>query len=324
MVSNQPILFTLIITTFNSVEFLENILALVRENESPFVEIILVDDCSTDGTFEELSKHKYQSFKVIGKTENEGVSNSRNLGLKSAHGRYVGFLDADDQLLLNELVYQLDQIDKNINGNFDMLEFDYLKSHQLFSLQKPNKNSSVGYNLENAAHLLHSLLKTNKYEAPAWKRIYRLGFLTDNNINFFEGIYHEDEPWTYHVFTSAKLVVKVDAVFYYYRTTADSITTSFDADMIKKRAKDIQYVAINCLKLLQQKKQEKYYKLYSDYFSRMVMFGFSLGDRNYEFNRCLPLQKSYKVKTRLKAIVFAMSPKIYQKILLAILKMKIK
>ena len=86
---NHEILFSLIVTTFNSMYFVKDILTLVKENNNYLVEIIIVDDNSNDGTFEELSKFNYHNYNVLGKTENKGVSHSRNLGIKNAKGEKI-------------------------------------------------------------------------------------------------------------------------------------------------------------------------------------------------------------------------------------------
>lgn len=97
---------TLVIPTYNEAPWLERCLNSVLHQTVPFDEVIVVDDGSTDETFNIL--HNYNKFNVIYCDINKGVSHARNEGLKRATGDYVTFLDADDELLPNacEMMHQ--------------------------------------------------------------------------------------------------------------------------------------------------------------------------------------------------------------------------
>lgn len=113
-------LVSVIITTFNSAEFIERSLTSVLEQTYKNIEIIIVDDNSKDNTLDILKKYEDQ-INVIKKEKNLGPANSRNLGLKSCNGDLVCFLDADDywkKKKINEQVkYAKQYPDINIFSN---------------------------------------------------------------------------------------------------------------------------------------------------------------------------------------------------------------
>ena len=92
----QP-LVSVIIPVYNSRKRLAACLDHVAAMDYPNLEVIIVDDCSTDGSLEicRTYEKKVPYFHVITK-KNEGVSAARNRGIKEAHGKYIQFVDSDD------------------------------------------------------------------------------------------------------------------------------------------------------------------------------------------------------------------------------------
>ena len=93
-------LVSVIVNVYNCKEYLPTSLGCVRQQTYQNLEVILVDDCSTDGSGEfcdEYCKHD-KRFRVIHHEKNTGVSGPRNTGLKNAQGEYVYFLDGDDYM----------------------------------------------------------------------------------------------------------------------------------------------------------------------------------------------------------------------------------
>lgn len=113
-------LVSVIITTFNSAEFIERSLTSVLEQSYKNIEIIVVDDNSKDNTLDILKAYE-DKIKVIKKEKNLGPANSRNLGIMSCNGDLISFLDADDywkKKKINEQVkYAKQYPDINIFSN---------------------------------------------------------------------------------------------------------------------------------------------------------------------------------------------------------------
>ena len=90
-------LVSVIIPNYNSIKFIEATLDSVFKQTHKNIEIIIIDDGSTDGSYEYISDLKNQNVKLI-KNPGKGACAARNYGLKIATGDYIQFLDADDLL----------------------------------------------------------------------------------------------------------------------------------------------------------------------------------------------------------------------------------
>ncbi|BBM83567.1 glycosyltransferase family 2 protein [Candidatus Uabimicrobium amorphum] len=104
-------LVTVIIPTFNRASFLEKCITAVLEQLHKRIEIIIVDDGSTDNTPQVLSTYKHQ-LKIITQ-ENNGVSCARNVGIREAKGDFIAFCDSDDYWLPKKITLQLEVFKQN-------------------------------------------------------------------------------------------------------------------------------------------------------------------------------------------------------------------
>ena len=84
------------------------------------IEVIVIDDCSTDNTLEVLNQYTRLPLKIFQNEVNSGPGIARNKGLDNATGEYVTFLDSDDWLVTENISYLLD----NYNNEYDIIWFD--------------------------------------------------------------------------------------------------------------------------------------------------------------------------------------------------------
>ncbi len=108
MLESQPSLVSVIIPCHNQAKFLSEAIGSVLNQSYSAFEIVVVDDGSTDATFEVATR--YREVRCIRQT-NQGVSASRNAGLGASKGNYLVFLDADDRLLPRALEIGLECLD---------------------------------------------------------------------------------------------------------------------------------------------------------------------------------------------------------------------
>lgn len=104
-------LVTVIIPTFNRALFIEKCIDAVLKQSYSDIELIVVDDGSTDNTPQILSKYKHQ-IKIITQ-ENKGVSCARNTGLREASGNFIAFCDSDDYWLPKKIALQLNVFEEH-------------------------------------------------------------------------------------------------------------------------------------------------------------------------------------------------------------------
>jgi glycosyltransferase involved in cell wall biosynthesis len=97
---------SVIVPCFNVEEYLEDCLnSLVKQTIFDDLEIVCIDDGSTDSTLKILEQYKFKySNIIVVSQDNQGQSSARNAGLKLATGKYIGFIDSDD--IINEVYYE--------------------------------------------------------------------------------------------------------------------------------------------------------------------------------------------------------------------------
>ena len=95
----RPVLISVIVPIYNTLNYLQRCVDSIRRQTYKYLEIILVDDGSTDrsGAMAEKFALEDRRIKVFHK-ENGGVSSARNLGIDKARGEYIGFVDSDDYI----------------------------------------------------------------------------------------------------------------------------------------------------------------------------------------------------------------------------------
>lgn len=113
---NKEKIFSIIIPVYNGEYTIERALASLISNKKFIKEVVVINDCSTDGTqrlINKFIKNNYFNIKVIRNTEKLGVGYSRRIGIQKSKGEWITFLDADDCLTANSLRYVYEHIINN-------------------------------------------------------------------------------------------------------------------------------------------------------------------------------------------------------------------
>lgn len=159
----------------NSVEELKRMVNSVQALSSAIkYEIVIVDDGSTKDLSQSYKRLALEYKINYFKKDNGGVSSARNYGLKRAKGRYVVFLDADDQFVAND--FSLNQLGADLTI-YDM-ERENIEEHKSYILNINNNNQYLESNA-----LLPYLLKDGIFNSANGK-VYSKDFLEKNNIKF--------------------------------------------------------------------------------------------------------------------------------------------
>ena len=211
-------LLSIIIPVYNVEKYIERCVKSVAIRNKELVEIILVDDGSTDKSgklCDELAKQ--YTCNVVHK-ENGGLSSARNIGKKCAVGEYLFFLDSDD--CVSELFYAqiIPELQK---GLYDIIEFKsyWERKYNVFDahISDKKKEQSIKQCLED--------ILLNRVGNQICLRIYRSNLFS--HIDFPEGKNYEDIDTFHRVLVQAQNVLKLDSELYYYNiTTQNSITKS--------------------------------------------------------------------------------------------------
>ena len=209
---------SIIVPIYNVESYLERCLqSLVGQTYSD-IEIILVDDGSTDSCPQICDKwaENDERIKVIHK-ENGGLSDARNAGIAVATGDYIAFVDSDDWV---ELDYYEVLIQKLIENDADIIECGVYLVNEMGELltQRSAKNEIL---VLNRVEALQKLVMEDGVYQTVWNKLYKRGVI--QNILFEVGKYHEDEFWTYQVLDRMERMVIISSPKYYYMQRSSSI-----------------------------------------------------------------------------------------------------
>ncbi len=216
------ILFSIIMPCYNSSEFIDDVVIKVRRQiENRNIEFIIIDDCSTDNTLLKIQGYQSSQIKVIKNDVNSGPNFSRNIGLKTASGKYVLFLDSDD-FFLDSIFDCIETISKN--DYFDILSFGFnFISDDKKLLTRHTFRNEVFYNKS----IINNFL-SGKIYAVCWNKIYNRLFLINNNIFFIEDKIHgRDSIFALDCCFYAKKFVSIDKKFYYSKVRNGSFSRNF-------------------------------------------------------------------------------------------------
>ncbi len=225
----EPVV-SVIIPVYNSEKYIQECLDSILAQTMKNIEIICVDDGSSDGSPEILEKYAVRTDRmVIHQQSHRGVSAARNAGLRLARGKYVYFMDSDDTVhpeMLERITKRAEMDDLDItyfNGRAftEKNEFQEIVYEQNALMDRSHKYEGIYPGEE----LMVAMYRNREYWMTQWLQLYRRSFLWENNLLFNEGIIHEDNLFTFVCMLSAKRCGYVDEIFYEKRIRPDSITT---------------------------------------------------------------------------------------------------
>ena len=184
-------LISVIIPVYNVEKYLDRCVESVVNQTYKNLEIILIDDGSTDNCLAKCDEwaRKDSRIKVIHK-KNGGLSDARNAGLKIAQGKYIGFVDSDDWIRCDmyQMLYERLQIDdSDIAACGVEMIWEDGKSSQLLT--------KMGKCVLNKQEAMRAIVEETWLKQPVWYKLYRTESI--QGILFPIGKYHEDVFWSY-------------------------------------------------------------------------------------------------------------------------------
>ncbi len=224
---NQP-LVSVIIPVYNVEKYLNECVESVINQTYKNLEILLIDDGSTDNSGEICDEYKEKDSRInVIHKKNDGLSNARNDGINNSNGEYLYFLDSDDYLEHNAIYILLNIIIKN-NSDFvffDGVSFDDLNGNYSFNC-KQNYIRKKQYPDNNGINVLELMQKNKEYHSAVPLMFFKKSFLSENQLCFKSDILHEDMLFTYQAYIKAGLVSQCENALYNRRNRSNSITTS--------------------------------------------------------------------------------------------------
>lgn len=324
---NNP-LVTISIPIYNCENHLVNCLQSVVNQEYKNLEIQLVDDLGNDNSMQLaedfILKHSDFNFKILKNEKNSGLSVVRNVGIDHAKGKYIFFLDSDDEITpdcISKIVEiaEREQV-QMVCGNVKTVKLETKEEISAFRLQN-TKDKIIG-NTE----IFESFIQ-GKFPVPSWNKLILLDFLKQNKLYFKEGLFAQDS------LQSFETALVLDSVFflkdntYIYYLHQDSvihnrkkkhfdnwitIATEFEKHYQKeensKRKKQIlgyliDYKDLTLLMNWKAQKNEELWKYSYDAYKKLASFSvgdyldsaFSLELKKKNFLQNLPTNLGYKI-----------------------------
>lgn len=210
--SDAP-LFTIVVPVYNAASRLRDCLTTILTQSFDDLELIAVDDASTDASCAVLDEFADQDprVRVLHQAANSGPGAARNLGIASARGSYVLFVDADDQLTGEALRRIADRIASADSP--DVVMFGFARSYPDGAVVPDARSSALAPEALLYARDRPALLEIFP---AAWNKACRLDYLHRCQLSFPDGMY-EDIPWSYSVLMTAKQLATLDHTCYHYR-----------------------------------------------------------------------------------------------------------
>ncbi|MDY4576875.1 MAG: glycosyltransferase [Anaerobutyricum hallii] len=230
----MSVLLSIVIPVYNVAEYIPYCLENIVNKNSNEIEIILVDDGSTDssGTVIDEFANQYQNVISYHKA-NGGLSDARNFGLLKSSGKYVFFFDSDDFVTIDFISSIINTLKKD---EYDAVlwDADIYDEHG----KRMNVDSSYYHHTGLKDELVYTgkevieyqLQNHNDYVTTVWLGLYSRRMLIDNCIWFEKGLLHEDEMWTQKVFLASSKIKYLESAFYCYRKRSNSIMNPADKD----------------------------------------------------------------------------------------------
>ncbi len=233
---------SVIIPVYNVKKYLPECVEKIAEKSKYNVEIILIDDGSTDGSGELCDEYaaRYENIKVLHK-RNGGLGSARNVGLEIATGEYILFLDSDDYVEM----FALEDLYENAGAqNLDILLYgaNTFFEDEVSSKNIPKQNYSRKCCLDKVYSGLEVICEEQKqgmYITSVCLRLYKLEYLRKYNRKFNEEIIHEDIDYSFFTLLNANRVRAYGKNYYQRRYRSGSIITS---SKLKKKFAGYQHV----------------------------------------------------------------------------------
>lgn len=239
---------SIIIPVYNSARYLKKCLDSIVMQTYSNLQIICVDDGSTDNSWEILEDYASKDLRFnIFRKKNEGVSEARNYGLKQAKGKFLMFVDSDDWIDENTCEIAINKIQEK---ELDVVMWSYVR--EMSEKSRPKNIMSADYVFENNEvqkklyrrmyGILGEELRTVENAdalCTVWGKLYRRDLIEKNQISFFDihkiGNY-EDGLFNLDVFRYAKSVMFLNQNLYHYRRdNTSSVTSKYDEELKNKK-----------------------------------------------------------------------------------------
>lgn len=221
---------TVIIPVYNTEEFVEESILSVLSEKELNVELLLIDDGSTDDSGKIIDRYADQNVSVKAFHQpNKGLSSARNLGLENASGKYVCYLDSDDYYIPGKLVQAFHLCEEK---KLDLLFMTYMnffndnlakEKWNIHRTEQVMRRGSYPQEPVSGIELLNSFQEQDEFSVMVCMQMVKRSMIEEQHIRYVDGILFEDAPYTYQVILHSKRTMACNEALYRRRIRDNSL-----------------------------------------------------------------------------------------------------
>lgn len=232
----QDMLVSIIIPAYNVEQYIEKCLLSIIRQSFTNLEVIVVDDGSTDKTGQLIDAFVKQDCRVrVIHKKNAGVSTARNIGIEASAGDYLVFVDADDYLAQDYIEYMISLVTKT-EAEFCLSKYCFTKNDE----KQVNTETIEKLSPEEATVLLLS----PDVIVGCWNKIFKRSLIIENEIRFSNELFYGEG--LNFIITMSQVSNSVGVgnrkVYYYRRNNINSATTKFSIEKFNNGEKAIEVI----------------------------------------------------------------------------------
>ncbi len=251
---------SIIITAYNKQSSIDRCITSAIDQSYRNLEIIVVDDCSTDGTLERIKAHSFE-IKIIANTENIGHSASRLVGLKHCSGEYITYLDGDDYL-------DRRAIETAMRETADVVQMEIKYRFTRWNIPLPYPN----YYYTKVA-LEANLYNERVFPVSCWGKLYRRQLLENAKLIDYDGFWGEDRLLNLAIFEQKPTIALAFGAIYNYSYGGESTKTTLESYSEYAKVSKLKHQWAEARGLDTKPIEEELQRLRDYHISRLILSG---------------------------------------------------
>ena len=280
---------SVIIPVYNTEKYVRQAVESIRRQTLKDIEIIIVNDGSTDGSMTILEELAAQDERIkLFSQENQGQSAARNFATEKAKGKYIYFMDSDDFLEKDALQLCFEKAESN-NLDFVLFDAEILNPQDTTAIDITYQRTQImdEESIYTGNELLNLFIRKYIFTPSPCLSFINTAFLRQQNLSFYPGIIHEDQLFTCKLYLNANKVMCIAKPFFKRRFRSDSTMTNRFAWKNMRG-----YLTVTAELLQYASKHPEYKKLIDLFLSQML-------DASVWQAHVLPLKEKIKLLPRI-------------------------
>lgn len=222
---------SVIVPVYNVEKYLEKCLNSILNQTEKNIEVICIEDCSTDASADILYRisKKDERVQIIQNDRNMGLSYSRNEGIDRANGLFLMFVDSDDYIPACAIA-EMYQYAMKEELQLLYCDVELVSEDERINIPDQKRTRKRKYEVTNGITLFQRLVENHEMFGIVCGTLYRTSLIQKNNLKFRNGILHEDIPFTLKSILLSDRAGCIKETLYYYVQRSGSIMSGNDLE----------------------------------------------------------------------------------------------